>query len=97
MLALGLECTGMEFSTEIIAKFALAGEHICEVPACIRKDRRTGKSHLRTVREGYVFDGWYLDKDCTQKFDDESLTTVGINLWAKWSEADAVAESDEIE
>lgn len=44
------------------------------------------------VREGYVFDGWYLDKECTERFDDEGLITVGINLWAKWSEADAAAE-----
>ena len=51
-LALGLGCTGMEFSTEIIAKFSLAHESICEVSAQLRKDRRSGKSHLRTLPDG---------------------------------------------
>lgn len=44
---------GMEFATEIIATFALNGARICEVPTPLRRDRRKGKSHLRTFRDGF--------------------------------------------
>lgn len=51
-LKLDFKCPGMEFSTEIIAKFTLSGEKTAQVPTPLRKDRRNGKSHLRTVRDG---------------------------------------------
>jgi len=52
-LALGLQHRGMEFATEIIARFAESGATVCEIPTVLRKDRRNGKSHLRTVRDGF--------------------------------------------
>lgn len=52
-LALGLHCGGMEFATEMIGGFATAGEKICEIPTVLRKDRRNGKSHLRTLADGW--------------------------------------------
>lgn len=52
-LSLGLKCQGMEFSTEIIGKFARAGESVCEIPAVLRRDRRAGPSHLRTLSDGW--------------------------------------------
>lgn len=51
-LSLGLCCGGMEFATEIIARFALAGGRITEIPAVLRKDGRNGKSHLRSIPDG---------------------------------------------
>ena len=51
-LRLGLQCTGMEFATEIIAAFSMSGAKICEVPTVLRKDLRGKKSHLRTFRDG---------------------------------------------
>ena len=52
-LSLGLRCPGMEFATEIIARFAQSGANIAEVPTVLRPDRRGGrKPHLRTVRDG---------------------------------------------
>lgn len=51
-LALDLQCDGMEFATEIIARFAESGARICEIPTVLRKDRRGSRSHLRTVRDG---------------------------------------------
>lgn len=51
-LSLGLCCTGMEFSTEIIAKFSAAGFTVEEIPADLRRDGRNGKSHLRSLRDG---------------------------------------------
>lgn len=52
-LGLGLKCGGMEFATEIIGKFAQAGESVCQVPAKLRRDRRAGPSHLRAVPDGW--------------------------------------------
>lgn len=53
VLSLSLKTTGMEFATEIIGAFARAGEKICEIPVTLRRDKRFGKSHLRTVRDGF--------------------------------------------
>ena len=52
-LALGLSCTGMEFATEIIGKFAMSGTVIKEIPADLRCDGRNGRSHLRSIRDGF--------------------------------------------
>lgn len=51
-LSLDLRHSGMEFATEIIARFAKSGEKICEIPTPLRRDLRGGKSHLRTFRDG---------------------------------------------
>lgn len=51
-LSLGLCCGGMEFATEIIAKFALSGADIAQIPVPLRKDGRNGKSHLRSIPDG---------------------------------------------
>ena len=48
----GLQTGGMEFSTEIIGRFADAGFSICQVPVALRKDRRRGPGHLRTIPDG---------------------------------------------
>ena len=61
-LALGLSCGGMEFATEIIGKFALSGAKIAEIPVTLSPDGRSGRSHLRTIRDGlrhirYIFFG----------------------------------------
>ncbi|MBE6114179.1 MAG: glycosyltransferase family 2 protein [Erysipelotrichaceae bacterium] len=53
-LALDLTCTGMEFATEIIAKFAMSKAKILEVPTILRKDKRqTSTRHLRTFKDGF--------------------------------------------
>ena len=44
---------GMEFATEMIVEFAMAGVRICEVPVAFRRDKRSGLSHLRTFRDGW--------------------------------------------
>lgn len=50
---LGLVTTGMEFASEMIAKSALAGHLIVEVPTVLRPDGRGRASHLRTWRDGW--------------------------------------------
>lgn len=51
-LALGLRCPGMEFATEMIARFARSGARIEQVPTVLRRDMRPGKPHLHTLRDG---------------------------------------------
>ncbi|MBC2108854.1 BspA family leucine-rich repeat surface protein [Listeria innocua] len=38
------------------------------------------------VKEGHYFDGWYLDQDCTNKFDFSLPTDASITIYAKWIE-----------
>ena len=47
-----LQSSGMEFSTEMIGRFADADFRICQVPVRLRKDLRRGPGHLRTIPDG---------------------------------------------
>ena len=41
------------------------------------------------VKEGYIFTGWYTDRDCTNSFDITTDTvTTGMTLYAGWEKAD---------
>lgn len=51
-MELHFRTTGMEFATELIAVFSKAKLPIAQVNIRYRKDRRVGRSHLRTVRDG---------------------------------------------
>jgi len=53
ILKLGLVSPGMEFATEMVAKAALAGYVIREVPTTLRPDGRDRPPHLRTWRDGW--------------------------------------------
>lgn len=49
---LSFSCEGMEFATEMIAGFKKANVKICEIPTTLRRDKRSGKPHIRTIRDG---------------------------------------------
>ncbi len=51
--SLGLVTPGMEFASEMVAKSAMAGLKIEEVPTVLRPDGRGRASHLRTWRDGW--------------------------------------------
>jgi len=53
ILKLGLVSPGMEFATEMVAKAALAGCDIREVPTTLQPDGRDRPPHLRTWRDGW--------------------------------------------
>lgn len=38
------------------------------------------------TKDGFVFDGWYTDKECTQKYDFSTKVTKGFTLYARWNE-----------
>jgi glycosyltransferase involved in cell wall biosynthesis len=50
---LALVSQGMEFASEMVAKAALAGLHIEQVPTTLRPDGRDRPPHLRTWRDGW--------------------------------------------
>ena len=40
------------------------------------------------VKEGYIFTGWYTDRDCTESFDIKTDTVTGsMTLYAGWEKA----------
>ncbi|MDB5749670.1 MAG: glycosyltransferase family 2 protein, partial [Ramlibacter sp.] len=51
--SLGLVTQGMEFASEMVAKAALSGLRIEEVPTTLRPDNRGRPPHLRTWRDGW--------------------------------------------
>lgn len=51
-LALGCQCSGMEFATEMIGRAAYAKQKIEQVPTVLYRDGRGHKSHLHSVRDG---------------------------------------------
>ena len=58
---LELQCTGMEFASEMVIKTALAAVPMAEVPITLRPDqRRVGAPHLRTFRDGWRHLRFYL-------------------------------------
>ena len=36
------------------------------------------------IKDGYVFKGWYSDKDCTEVFDFSKVLTSDVTIYAKW-------------
>jgi glycosyltransferase involved in cell wall biosynthesis len=53
IMSLGLVTGGMEFASEMVAKAALAGLRIEEVPAALYPDGRDRPPHLNTWRDGW--------------------------------------------
>jgi glycosyltransferase involved in cell wall biosynthesis len=47
-----LNCSGMEFASEMVIKAELMGLRICEVPTVLRPDGRSGSPKLRPWRDG---------------------------------------------
>jgi hypothetical protein len=53
ILALDLRMTGMEFAIEMVVRAVLAQLRIIEIPTTLSPDGRSGRSHLRTWRDGW--------------------------------------------
>jgi hypothetical protein len=53
VLELGLRTTGMEFASEMVAKAALRGLRVTEVPTPLARDGRSRPPHLRSWRDGW--------------------------------------------
>ena len=51
------------------------------------KKEGTVSAPAAPVKNGFVFDGWYTDKELTQKYDFAATVTKSFTLYAKWQEA----------
>ena len=41
------------------------------------------------VKEGYIFTGWYIDRDCTESFDIKTdAVTTSMTLYAGWEKSE---------
>jgi uncharacterized repeat protein (TIGR02543 family) len=47
-------------------------------------DNRNCVEYCESDRVGYTFDGWYIDKECTDKYNFSTLVTDSLTLYAKW-------------
>lgn len=52
-LRLNLECTGMEFASEMVVKAEKNNLKVIEVPTTLKKDGRGRKPHLKTFSDGF--------------------------------------------
>lgn len=41
---------------------------------------------LTPTKEGYIFDGWYLDSELKEKFDETTMPVRNITLYGRWIE-----------
>ncbi len=48
-----MQTTGMEFASEMVIKASLYNMSITEIPVTLSKDGRKGRSHLRSLRDGW--------------------------------------------
>jgi len=53
ILELDLKCSGMEFASEMIVKAVMSRLKLEQIPTTLRPDKRSGKPHLRSWRDGW--------------------------------------------
>ena len=53
MMGLGLQCSGMEFASEMVVKSITQGLNVSQIPITLRPDGRTRPPHLRSWRDGW--------------------------------------------
>ena len=46
------------------------------------------------TREGYTFDGWFTDADCTEAYDFSTGVTGSLTLYAKWTQNGTTEPTD---
>jgi uncharacterized repeat protein (TIGR02543 family) len=49
------------------------------------QDYGTEIDYPETTREGYTFEGWYLNNELTELFTSETVVATDITLYAKWA------------
>lgn len=74
---------GASSATEFVVKFETnGGSSIASV--IVKKDELLKTPEVPT-KKGFYFDGWYTDKELTEKYDFSTPVTKSFTLYAKWS------------
>lgn len=60
------------------------------------KKNETAKKPTEPTKDGFVFGGWYSDKNLTAKYDFPDKITKNITLYAKWSENTKTGEEKQL-
>ncbi|MBR1740200.1 MAG: InlB B-repeat-containing protein [Ruminococcus sp.] len=58
-----------------------------EITPSMIAEGQTADEPETPTKEGYVFDGWYADEDCTTPYDFTTPITNDTTIYAKWAEA----------
>ena len=75
---------------QLTVTFNANGEDVAELPAPIALVRgQYLEMPEAPVREGFTFEGWYLDANCRQAFDFQTPITDSITLYALWQAQEA--------
>ena len=61
----------------------------------VKKGKNVKMPQEDPVKEGYTFDGWYLDKGKTEKYDFEDPVYTDVTIYAKWNQAQDVNTTQE--
>ena len=56
------------------------------VPTQVIQHGNVATKPVNPTQEGYVFEGWFTDKECKEAFDFETPITENLTLYAKWKE-----------
>ncbi|MBR2587586.1 MAG: InlB B-repeat-containing protein [Bacilli bacterium] len=75
---------GTDSSVKVTFDYNLEDEQLEEVEEKVGQGSTV--EEFNAEREGCILEGWYLDEDCTQKFDFSTKITDNIRLYAKWVE-----------
>lgn len=68
----------------VVAFHTDGGSEVAE--QLVKNDQYAKKPAEDPTKEGYLFAGWYADKDCTQPFDFENTAITGkTTVYAKWT------------
>lgn len=69
--------------TEAINRITYITNGASSIPDSLVK---TGEKLFEIIpnREGYAFDGWYLDEELTKKYDYNDIVKTSFSLYAKW-------------
>lgn len=51
----------------------------------VEKNKKLEKP-ANPTKEGYIFEGWFVDKSCTEGYDFDAKVKNGFTLYAKWNE-----------
>ena len=62
----------------------------------VKINENTAVGKIETpVKEGYIFDGWYLDEALTKEADSKTIVTGNMTLYAKWIEEEPEQDDEQ--